>query len=75
MSFKTKYPDFAAIEHLVRRAQAERAVALATTFADAIFAVTRGLRRLAGAVTPTLQRGRSGALVVKASVPRAVARY
>ena len=75
MSFKSKYPDFAAIEHHIRRAQAVRSVAIATTFADAIFTVTRGLRRLGGAVTPALQRGRSGALVVKASVPRTVARY
>jgi len=74
MSFKSRYPDFAAIERHVREARAERAVALATMCADAIMAAVRGLQRLAAAAAPALKRGSRGALVVKASVPRPAAR-
>jgi hypothetical protein len=44
MSFKDDYPEYAAIEHLIRRAQAERAVAIATMLAN-------GLARIAAFFT------------------------
>jgi hypothetical protein len=74
MSFKSRHPDFAAIERHIRQARAERAVLIATLCADAIMAAGRGLRRLASAAAPALKRGARGALVVKASVPRPAAR-
>ena len=74
MSFKSRYPDFAAIERHVRQARAERAAAIATAGANAIMAVARGLHRLAAAAVPALKRGSKGAIVVKASVPRPAAR-
>ena len=74
MSFKSRYPDFAAVERHVRQARAERAVFLATLCADAIIAATRGLQRLFSAGGPTLQRSRKGGLVVKASIPSPAAR-
>lgn len=74
MSFKSRYPDFAAIERQVRQARAERSVAIATACANAIMAAGRGLKRLAAAAAPALKRGSKGALIVKASVPRPAAR-
>jgi len=74
MSFKSRYPDFAAIERHIHEARAERAVVIATACADAIMAATRGLQRLFSAAGPALQRGARGALVVKASVPGPAAR-
>ena len=41
-SFKNRYPDFASIEQHIRRAHAERQVAIATAFADAILGTIRG---------------------------------
>ena len=41
MSFKDDYPEYAAIEHHIRRAHAERAVAIASLLAN-------GLARIAG---------------------------
>ena len=46
MSFKTDYPDFAAIEGHIRRARAERSVAIATMLSDLIFAIGRGCNKL-----------------------------
>jgi hypothetical protein len=74
MSFKSRYPDFAAIERHVRHARAERAVAIATACADAIMAAGRGLQRLAALAAPALKHGSRRALVVKASVPRPAGR-
>ena len=47
MTFKDKYPDFGAIEIHIRRARAERQVAIATAFANAIFGFCAGVKRLA----------------------------
>lgn len=74
MSFKSRYPDFAAIERHVRQARAERAVAIATACANAIVAAGRGVKRLAAAAAPALKRSSKGALLVKASVPRPASR-
>jgi hypothetical protein len=68
MSFKTRHPDFAAIEQHIRRAHAERAVTVATAFADGIVATVSGVRRLFGtAAAPAPKAG----LVVKARVSTA----
>ena len=47
MDFKTRYPDFAAVEEHIRRAQAERSVYLAHLIADFVMYATRGLRKVA----------------------------
>jgi len=69
-SFKTRHPDFASIEVYIRRAHAERSVAIATAFADAIIAVIRGIGRLTSA--KPAQRTAAGTLVVKTQVERTV---
>ena len=47
MSFKDDYPEYATIEHLIRRAHAERSVYIAHAIAGAIASVIRGIKRLA----------------------------
>ena len=68
MSFKTRHPEFAAIEQHIRRAHAERAVTVATAFADGILATVAIVRRLLGAAKAP---ARKGPLVVKARVSTA----
>ena len=46
MDFKTRYPDYAAVETLIRRARAERSLYLGELIADALFAGWTTLRRL-----------------------------
>ena len=46
MSFRTEYPEYSAIEEHIRRAHAERSVAIANMIAEAIAAVARGFRQL-----------------------------
>ncbi len=46
MSFKDDYPDFAKVEHHIRRAHAFRAVYLADALTDVIAGFNRGLRNL-----------------------------
>jgi hypothetical protein len=45
-NFSKRYPEYAAIEQHIRRAHAQRSVAIAHMFATAIEAGTRGLKRL-----------------------------
>ena len=71
-NFKKQYPEFAAIEKQVRRAQAERAVAIASVLADGIVATVRGIRQMF-APKPAA-RTRSGGVVVKAAVRGQAAR-
>ena len=71
-SFKKRYPDFASVERHIRRAQAERSLAIATAIADGIVAVIRGIGRLTA--DKPVQRTRAAAAVAKASVPRQAAR-
>ena len=70
MSFKTQYPEYAPIEQHIRKAHAERSVAIATAIANALVAVInlfRGKSRPASA-----SRKRSGKpLVVKARLTTA----
>jgi len=47
MSFKNRYPEFAAIEQHIRRAHAERSVYIAGIIAKGIMFVVDGLRSLA----------------------------
>jgi len=68
MRFKTRHPEFAAIEQHIRRAHAERAVTLAVAFADGILATVAGARRLFG--IPAAPAPKSP-LVVKARVSTA----
>jgi hypothetical protein len=75
MSFKDKYPDFAAIEGHIRRARAERAVAIATMLTNAIMGVVNGVKRLGSATGKGLAAERDRRAVesdafLKRSVPR-----
>jgi hypothetical protein len=71
-SFKTRHPDFASIENHIRRAHAERQVAIASTLAEGIVAAIRGVGRLFG--NQAVERTRAGTVVVKATLPRDAAR-
>lgn len=46
MDFKEKYPEFAAVETHIRRARAERAVAISHALVSAGESVVRGLKKL-----------------------------
>jgi hypothetical protein len=46
MDFKDRYPDFASIEDHIRRAQAERSVAVAHAIAGLIDIIGRGFRKM-----------------------------
>jgi hypothetical protein len=65
--FSRQYPDFAAIEQQIRRAQAERAVYLANWIAEAIVGASRAARRLFARPAPSAAPRR---LVVKAQAAR-----
>ena len=69
-SFRKTHPDFASIEHHIRRAHAERQLAIATAIADGIIAVIRGIGRLAGRKAVAVAQARTA----KVSVPRQAAR-
>lgn len=75
MSFKDKYPDFAAIEGHIRRAQAERSVAIATFLAEVIMATVNGVKRVATGFDKNLAAERDRRAIqsdafLKRSVPR-----
>ena len=75
MKFKDQYPDFAAIEQHIRRARAERQVAIATFFVDAILATGRGLKRITqgfgqGVAAEVDRRAVESDAFLKRSVPR-----
>lgn len=55
MSFRTEYPEYSSIEEHIRRARAERSVAVAHYLAAAVVATGRGLRRLADSLGKGLQ--------------------
>ena len=48
--FKSKYPEFAAIEGHIRRARIERSVAVAQVLAEGIVGTARGLRKIGAAL-------------------------
>ena len=75
MHFKDKYPDFAAIEDHIRRARAERSVAIATWLANAVLAVSGGIKRLVestatGLATERDRRAIESDAFLKRSVPK-----
>jgi len=55
MSFKNEYPEYATIEEHVRRARAERAVAVGHFFADAIVGAARAVKGLVDSLGKGLQ--------------------
>ena len=55
-NFRKNYPDFAAIEQQIRRAHAERQVAIAVGFADAIIGAGRAIGQLFAPKAPTPAR-------------------
>jgi hypothetical protein len=71
-SFKKRYPDFASIEKHVRRAHAERAVAIASAIANGIMVTVHGI----GQMFPSKAAARTarGGVLVKATVRREAAR-
>jgi hypothetical protein len=46
MSFKTEFPEYLAIEEHIRRAHAERSLAIAHFIAGALARIGRGLKKL-----------------------------
>ena len=76
MSFKDKYPDFAAVEEHIRRARAERALMIATLLSNGIVAVIDGVKRLAAAAGRNLAAERDRrAIEADAFLKRAVPKY
>ena len=76
MSFRTEYPEYSTIEEHIRRAQAERAVAVAHFFAAAVVAVGRGLKRLVDSLGKGLQAEHERRMIEADSfLKRYVARY
>ena len=75
MDFKTEYPEFASVEEHVRRARAERAVAIAVWLSGAVVSAGKGLKRLLAAVDNGLAAERDRRAIeadafLKRSVPR-----
>ena len=75
MDFKDSYPDFATIEAHIRKARAERSVAIAQYFAQGVLAIGRGLRSLARSMGTGLSAERDRRAVeadsfLKRSVPK-----
>ena len=75
MDFKENYPDFAAIEAHIRKARAERSVAIAHYFAEGILALGRGLRGFARSMGSGLAADRDRRAIeadsfLKRSVPK-----
>jgi predicted GNAT superfamily acetyltransferase len=75
MSFKQKYPDFAAIENLVVAARVERAIYVSQAIVAGIAWVVGAAKRLAVAVGSNLEAERDRRAIeadsfLKRSVPR-----
>lgn len=75
MDFKHRYPDFASIEHHIRRAHAERSVAVAHAIAGMIEIIGRGFRKLGDAMGSGLAAERERLAIemdpfLKRSVPK-----
>ena len=54
-SFSNRYPEFRTIEQHIRRAHAERSVAIAHALATAVDATIRGLKGLVGSLGDNMQ--------------------
>lgn len=76
MSFKDKYPDFAAVEGHIRRARAERSLMIATALSNGIMAVISGAKRLAAAAGSGLAKEHDrSAIEADSFLKRAVPKY
>ncbi len=76
MNFKEKYPDFAPIEAHIRRARAERSVAIAVALSEVVMGVSRFLKRFALAAGSGLSVERDRrAIEADAFLKRSVPRY
>lgn len=71
-SFKDRYPDFTAIEHHIRRANAERSLYIAHVIVGMIDTIGGGIRRLlsAGANRAADARAIRSDPFLKRSVPK-----
>jgi hypothetical protein len=75
MSFKTRYPEYAAIEGHIRHAHAERSVAVAETVVSLFLAALGGVKSLPGLMGRGLAAERDRRAVeadsfLKRSVPK-----
>ena len=75
MNFKDQYPDYAVIEAHIRRARAERSVAVAHALVGVVDATVRGCKRLAASLGRGLEAERDRRAIesdafLKRSVPR-----
>lgn len=75
MSFKTDYPDFAAIESQVRNVRAERALAMSQVLVGCGEAIVRGVRKVramfaAGGAAESDRRAIEADAFLKRSVPK-----
>ena len=76
MDFKTSYPDYAAVEHHIRRAHEERSVYLAHVIAGFIESAGRGLKRAVDSLGSGLDAERDRrAVEADAFLRRSVPRY
>ena len=75
MDFKTRYPDFAAVENHIRRAQAERSVYLAHAIADFITWTGRGFRKIADSLGGGMAERERSIIESDAFLKRSVPRY
>ena len=75
MDFNTRYPDFAAVEHHIRRANAERSVYVAHAIGGFVESAVRGFRKIADSLGSGLDAERERNIIasdafLKRSVPR-----
>ena len=75
-SFKETYPEYAAIEHHIRRARAERSVAIAHAIAGFVEVAGRGFKKLADIMGSGLAAERDRrAIEADAFLKRSVPKY
>ena len=75
MNFKEKYPDFAAIESHIRRARAERSVAIAVALSELVMSVVKGIKRLGLSHSAMPFERERQAIAADAFLKRSVPRY
>jgi hypothetical protein len=75
-TFNEKYPEYRAIEAHIRRAHAERSIAIAHLIATAVASSVRGIKRLGNMFTLGLEAERSRhALEVDALFRKSAPKY
>jgi len=67
-TFKTEYPDFAAIEEHIRRARVERSVAIASLLSTVVVKAIKGVKRVAGSLTEAFDRAENDNRAIEADV-------